>query len=47
MKNINWNANRIYKILVVKQANKINIKEEVYNRVNEEINRRMNIIIRT
>ena len=47
MKNINWNANRIYKILVVKQANKINIKEEVYNRVKEEINRRMNIIIRT
>ena len=47
MNNINWNANRIYKILVVKQANKINIKEEVYNRVKEEINRRMNIIIRT
>ena len=43
MKTIDPDKNEIYKFLGVEQAGEIN-KKEVYHRVNEEINRRMNII---
>ena len=46
MKTIDSDENEIYKFLGVKQADGIKHKE-VYNRVKEEISRRMNIITRT
>ena len=46
MKTIDPGENEIYKFLGAKQADKIK-KKEVYNRVKEEISRRMNIITRT
>ena len=46
MKTIDPGENEIYKFLGVKPADGIK-KKEVYNRVNEEISRRMNIITRT
>ena len=46
MKTIDPDENEIYKFLGVEQADGIK-KKEVYNRVKEEISRRMNIITRT
>ena len=46
MKTIDPNENEIYKFLGVEQADGIK-KKEVYKRVKEEINRRLNIIART
>ena len=46
MKTIDPNENEIYKFLGVEQADGIK-KKEVYKRVKEEINRRLNIITRT
>ena len=46
MKNIDPGENEIYNSLGVEQADGIK-KKEVYNRVKEEISRRMNIITRT
>ena len=46
MRTIDPDKNEIYKFLGVKQADGIK-KKEVYNRVKEEISRRMNIITRT
>ena len=46
MKTIDTGENEIYKFLGVKPADGIK-KKEVYNRVNAEISRRMNIITRT
>ena len=46
MKTIDSNDNEIYKFLGVEQADGIK-KKKVYNRVKEEIIRRMNIITRT
>ena len=46
MKTIDPDENEIYKFLGVKQADRIKNKE-VYNRVKEEISRRMNMITRT
>ena len=46
MKIIDPDENKIYKFLEVEQADG-NKKKEVYNRVKEEISRRMNIITRT
>ena len=46
MKTVEPDKNEIYKFLGVEQADGIK-KKEVYNRVKEEISRRMNIITRT
>ena len=46
MRTIDPDKNEIYKFLGVKQADGIK-KKEVYNRVKEEISRRMNVITRT
>ena len=46
MRTIDPDENEIYKFLGVKQADEIK-KKEVYNRVKQEISRRMNIITRT
>ena len=46
MKTIDPDENEIYKFLGVEQADGIK-KKEVYNRVKEEISRRMKIITRT
>ena len=45
-KTIDEDKNEIYKFLGVRQANKIKMKE-MYNRVKEQISKRMNIITRT
>ena len=46
MKTMDPEENEIYKFLGVEQADRIKMKE-VYNRLKEEISRRMNIITRT
>ena len=46
MKTIEPDENEIHKFLGVEQADEIK-KKEVYNRVKEEINRRLNIVTRT
>ena len=46
MKTIDPDENENYKLLGVEQADEIK-RKEVYNRVKEEISRRMNIITRT
>ena len=46
MKTIDPDENKIYKFLGVEKVDGIK-KKEVYNRVKEEISRRMNIITRT
>ena len=46
MKTIDPDENENYKFLGVEQADEIK-RKEVYNRVKEEISRRMNIITRT
>ena len=46
MKTIEPDENEIHKFLGVEQADEIK-KKEVYNRVKEEINRRLNFVTRT